>query len=159
MLDVARERSSGVRYTCLDVRAAAQNFGNNFFDCVFVFRFFANADDELRNIAADQVRKLLKPGGYLVFNNHRNYWSIPEMAKRTIGFGGGGATNAELQRLFVVRQFQRVGRYSLGVWPHGELSSFALPWRSVRRLEELNLNIMSRYHSVGYNTIWVMKKG
>ncbi len=45
------------------------------FDLITAFRFFLNAEPELRHAALKSLSPLLKEDGYLVFNNHRNQTS------------------------------------------------------------------------------------
>jgi SAM-dependent methyltransferase len=43
---------------------------------ITAFRFFGNAEDELRRSALRALYAALQPGGHFVFDNHRNPWSI-----------------------------------------------------------------------------------
>lgn len=45
------------------------------FDIITAFRFFANAEDELRDQAMRVLKEHLKPEGIIVFNNHQNHSS------------------------------------------------------------------------------------
>ena len=42
------------------------------FDLIIAFRFFLNAEPELRSAAIKAIAELLDEDGYLVFNNHQN---------------------------------------------------------------------------------------
>lgn len=158
MLSVARARGTRTAFHLMDGRGATSFFGKGYFDFVSAFRFFPNADDELRADAADQISALLRPGGWVLFNNHRNFWSTYYVARRLMNRGTEGAENQELEGLFLRRDFVRVRRYSLGVWPQSERRSLFLPWRLTGLVERLNLMAAARAHSFGYNTIWLMRK-
>jgi ubiquinone/menaquinone biosynthesis C-methylase UbiE len=54
-------------------------------ELVTAFRFFGNAEDQLRTAALHAIRRALTPGGYLVLNNHRNPWSVPALVLRAAG--------------------------------------------------------------------------
>jgi SAM-dependent methyltransferase len=54
-------------------------------ELVTAFRFFGNAEDELRMNALRAIWRCLAPGGYLVLNNHRNPWSVPALLLRAAG--------------------------------------------------------------------------
>lgn len=159
MLAVAKENCPDVHFHLLDARRTIEYFGPTCFDFVSAFRFFANADDTLRAEAAEQIAAVVKPGGWLVFNNHRNFWSSSYVAKRLASRGAGvGASNAELESLFLRRGFVRRRRYSLGIWPQSEAKAYWLPWSLTRWIERANLSATSELHSLGYNVIWLMRK-
>lgn len=46
------------------------------FDLITAFRFFPNAEPELRKDAIEALCPKLRSGGYFVFNNHRNHGSL-----------------------------------------------------------------------------------
>lgn len=158
MLEVARETYAGVRFHHADGRSAADHLGAGSFGLVTAFRFFANADHPLRESAADQIRDLVEPGGWVIFNNHRNFWSLPYVAARLVGKGGYGAENRRLEGLFTRRGFRIIERHSLGVWPQSEKKSYLAPWSVTRRLEAANLRSMSGRHTLGYNMVWLLRK-
>lgn len=54
-------------------------------DVVSAFRFFGNAQDELRRAALAAIARQLAPGGWLVINNHRNPLTLQHMAHRMAG--------------------------------------------------------------------------
>jgi SAM-dependent methyltransferase len=158
MLEVARETYAGIQFHHADGRSAARHLGTGSFGLVTAFRFFANADHPLRESAADQIRDLVEPGGWVIFNNHRNFWSLPYVAARFAGRGGFGAENRRLEGLFTNRGFHVVERHSLGVWPQSEKKSYLAPWSVTRRLEAANLRSMSTRHALGYNMVWLLRK-
>lgn len=84
-------------------------------DLVTAFRFFPNADDPLRHAALDAIHRLLKPGGYLILNNHRNSSSLHRLLtdrdRRSVGIG-----QWQLKKILRQHGFQTVRSYGIGVW-------------------------------------------
>lgn len=160
MLAIARADCSRTAFYEMDGRQALDNFGKEAFDVVSAFRFFANADPALRKDVADQISGLTKPGGHVVLNNHRSFWSVPYVAMRALGNSDGsyGARNADIENLFLQRNFSCVRRYSLGVWPQHDVRSFLLPWSTTLAIERFNMRHFSKIHTLGYNTIFVFRK-
>jgi SAM-dependent methyltransferase len=158
MLSVARSEGGGVEYEQLDGRRASQDLGSNSFDLATAFRFFPNAEPELRLDAAHQLSSLLKPGGYLLVNNHRNFWSPTYIIQRLVlSRAEGGMLNSELIKLFTSVGFEVDAHISLGVCPHTEEKS-VLPWNALRALERFNYAYFSRAHTAGYNTLFLFRK-
>lgn len=56
------------------------------FDLITAFRFFPNAEPELRDQAFAALKRLLKPGGLLVFNNHQNQTAPVRIVGTALGF-------------------------------------------------------------------------
>lgn len=160
MLALARTKCKKVAFHEMDGRQALTHFGQDAFDAVSAFRFFPNADPDLREDAADQIAGLVKPGGYVVLNNHRSYWSLSYIAMRAAGNSDGnyGTPNADIKKLFHDRGFSYARLYSLGVWPQTDFSAFLLPWPVALTLERANLRYFSRGHRLGYNTVFVFRK-
>ena len=71
MLEVARENVTRAEVIEGDLTRATVLPGREF-DLITAFRFFPNAEDQLRQDAMNALAKRLKPGGFLVFNNHKN---------------------------------------------------------------------------------------
>jgi SAM-dependent methyltransferase len=158
MLEVARAEGGGVEYVNLDVREATEELQPGSFDLATAFRFFPNADPALRLEAADQLARLVKPGGYVLANNHRNFRSPTYLIqRRLLNRPAAGMLNGELIDLFTARGFAVEAKVSLGVSPHTEEKS-VLPWPVVRAIERVNYNWFSRAHSAGYNTIYLFRK-
>jgi len=161
MLARARAKCKMVAFHEMDGRQALVHFGKDAFDVVSAFRFFPNADPALREDVADQIAGLTKPGGHVVLNNHRSFWSLSYIAMRAAGNSDGsyGTPNADIMKLFRQRGFSCERRYSLGVWPQTDFRSFLLPWSVTTAIENANRRFMARAHTLGYNTVFVFKKG
>jgi len=160
MLEQARAKCKMASFHQIDGRQALDQFGRSSFDAVSAFRFFPNADPDLREAAADQIAGLTKPGGHVVLNNHRNFWSLSYIAMRAAGNSDGsyGTPNADVMKLFLGRGFSCVRRYSLGVWPQTDFRAFFLPWSVATAIENANRRFLARAHTLGYNTVFVFRK-
>jgi ubiquinone/menaquinone biosynthesis C-methylase UbiE len=77
MLEQARVKCPGVRFVHADLTQDRSDLGD--FDLVTAFRFFGNAQPSLREAALGAVRSILRPGGYLVINSHRNPHSVASL--------------------------------------------------------------------------------
>ncbi|MBV9478297.1 MAG: class I SAM-dependent methyltransferase [Acidobacteria bacterium] len=81
------------------------------------FRFLGDAQDELRRGALKAIHDLLVPGGYFVFNNHLNPWSIHNTLLRMSGKGERvDLTWTKLRRLLREAGFKIVASYGIGFW-------------------------------------------
>lgn len=59
--------------------------GNRCFDLITAFRFFPNAEPELRQAVSQVLARHLTPRGVLVFNNHKNRNSLRGRMSRLLG--------------------------------------------------------------------------
>ena len=75
MLQVARETLPGVEIIEADL-TRDDHLGCREFDLITAFRFFPNAEPDLRRDALAAIARHLKPSGILIFNNHRNRNSL-----------------------------------------------------------------------------------
>ena len=74
------KRSSLLRTNLLN----EQPFGRFRFDLITSFRFFVNAEPELRRAALRVLVSLLADDGYLVLNNHHNRYSLRRTYQRLV---------------------------------------------------------------------------
>ncbi len=63
----------------------AQPLEQRGFDLATAFRFFGNAQDDLRRAALRAISTHLAMGGHFIFNNHRNYGSGRAILQRAAG--------------------------------------------------------------------------
>jgi cyclopropane fatty-acyl-phospholipid synthase-like methyltransferase len=61
------------------------------FDLITAFRFFPNAEEELRRKSMATLATLLADDGLLVLNNHQNKWSLRYSISRLLAFRAGEA--------------------------------------------------------------------
>jgi len=84
---------------------------------VTAFRFFGNAEDELRLSALKQIHNMLDGNGYLVLNNHRNPWSIGNVAHRIQGHKSGQDLHYfKLKSMLMKSGFKILRAVGIGVW-------------------------------------------
>lgn len=81
------------------------------------FRFFGNAQNDLRIEVLTVLNKLLKKEGYLIINNHRNPWSLRNILLRM----NGGKTDLDLtpvriNKLLIDHGFAVKKSYAIGTW-------------------------------------------
>lgn len=86
-------------------------------DLITSFRFFGNAQDELRIAVLEALNRYLVQDGYLVINNHRNPWAINSISQRLAGKGEG----IDLSYFKLKSMLQRCGfaikeTYGIGWW-------------------------------------------
>jgi SAM-dependent methyltransferase len=105
MLQMARQKLRRTKLIQADITRDAAVLGGRKFNLITAFRFFLNAEPELRTAALKALAGLLADDGYFVFNNQRNnaaplvrlkYWrshnkrnfmSMQEMHKLVNEFG------------------------------------------------------------------------
>jgi SAM-dependent methyltransferase len=83
MIDQARAKCPGTRFFLGDLTQDAMDLGQ--FDLATSFRFFGNAQDELREGAMRAVARHLVPGGHLIINSHRNPKAFYAVFERMTG--------------------------------------------------------------------------
>lgn len=81
------------------------------------FRFFGDAQDELRRGALRAIHDLLVPGGYLIINSHLNPQSLHNMLLRASHKPVHGDLRwSQLRRLLEAGGFRTVERHGIGLW-------------------------------------------
>jgi len=75
MLNIALETVKKSKIIKADI-TKKNIFNDNYFDFITAFRFFLNAQQELREDALNVISNILKEDGYFVFNIHLNKTSI-----------------------------------------------------------------------------------
>ena len=134
MLAVARERVPGVIFVGSDGRELGSVVPDASMDLVTAFRFFPNADPALRRSVTEAIAAVVRPGGHVLFNNHRNFWSSSYLARRLRRASPApGARNADLVGPFLEQGFTVVARHSLGVLPQSDEQPVPAPGRGWRR--------------------------
>lgn len=115
MLEEARRKCPKVRFVEADLTRGAIDLGQ--FDLVTSFRFFGNAQDELRHSVLHVLHHLLRDGGYLVLNSHRNPHAISAALLRLAHIDQGlDLTYFKLRRLLREHGFAIARVYPIGAW-------------------------------------------
>ncbi len=87
------------------------------FDLVTSFRFFGNAQDQLRTDVLAALFRAVKPGGYLLINNHRNSGSIRHrLLRATRQATDGGLDHSKLIGMIRAAGFQIAETHGVGAW-------------------------------------------
>ena len=122
MLDVARKNVRRSQLIEGDL-TRADLLGGRRFDLITAFRFFPNAEPELRRDAMSALAARLAPGGVLVFNNHLNRASLLRRIVRLVRGAEatrGGMWPAEAEALVASSGLRVVARYHAGLVPESE---------------------------------------
>lgn len=126
------------------------------FDLITAFRFFANAEPELRVEALRALRALLRPNGRLVFNNHEHLGSVGKRIKRLLGSGGRiGLSHQDVERLVADGGLEVERVYAIGLWPLKE----RVPRRFVSLLTRLERTAARHLNlaSIGNDLIYICR--
>lgn len=100
MMQVAREVAPGAELIEADL-TQQDVLGERRFDLITAFRFFPNAEPELRRAVLQILTRHLAPRGVLAFNNHKNRNSLRRRLSRLLGREAPGhtMTHTEVQDL------------------------------------------------------------
>jgi predicted TPR repeat methyltransferase len=100
MMEVAREGAPGAELIEADL-TQRDVLGERRFNLITAFRFFPNAEPELRLAVLRVLARHLATPGVLVFNNHKNKNSLPRRISRLLGRETPGLTmtHADVQAL------------------------------------------------------------
>lgn len=157
MLSIAKKNLKNATIICKDFRDCQHDINNNSIDIVTAFRFFSNAENDLRYSAINFLSRVIKKNGLLVCNNHRNFWSIPYTINRLLFLNGDvGMLNRTMIELANKSGFDFINSYSLGIIPQSEKRSI-FPWSFIKFIENKQFKIADK-HTLGYNTIFIFRK-
>jgi ubiquinone/menaquinone biosynthesis C-methylase UbiE len=115
MVEIARTKCHTTTFLIGDLTREPLEFGE--IDLITAFRFFGNAQQDLRKNVLVALRRKLASGGYLIFNNHRN----PAALKSYLLRMSGASENVDLD-IKKIRQllrdtgFKIVRIYGIGAW-------------------------------------------
>jgi SAM-dependent methyltransferase len=135
MIEVARKVAPGAELIEADL-TQQDVLGQRRFDLITAFRFFPNAEPELRQSVFRVLARHLAPQGVLVFNNHKNRNSLPRRISRLLGGAGtrGTMTHAEAEALVAQAALRIVEIIPLASLPVSE-KHLLLPISLVEPLE------------------------
>ena len=131
MMEIARQVAPGSDLIEADL---TQNdvLGERQFDLITAFRFFPNAEPDLRLAAFRILSRHLAPRGILVFNNHKNRNSLARRISRLLGreVAKGTMTHSEVEALVAGAGLRIVEVIPLAILPvtqnHSILPTFIL---------------------------------
>lgn len=115
MLAEARSKCPGTRFLQADLTREDVDIGE--FDLATSFRFFGNAEHDLRAAAIGAIARRVRPGGFLIVNNHRNPRALGSLIA---GLGGGhhdmDLTYRKFRRLLGDSGFRITDVRPIGFW-------------------------------------------
>lgn len=155
MLSEAKKNLTRTRLICCDLDEAEIDYEG--FEMITAFRFFCNAEPELRIKALNFVYKSLSSNGVFLFNMHNNQRSI---SNRLLSIKKGekiGVDEHEFVNQIEKSGFAIVKRWSLGIWvqDHRKYYFSNLIGASV---ENLNFRLFCKKHHFGLNNLYLCKK-
>jgi hypothetical protein len=157
MLDIAKKKCIQAKFFLFDLTKESPDLGA--FDLITAFRFFGNAQDELRLAALSALHSYLEPDGYLVLNNHRN----PNAVQNRLSSWTGGESRMDLSPAKLkcharACDFVPVDAYGIGCWSlrHRWQSWVEGPAKGVDFLERLSRHRM--FATFAPDFVMVLKK-
>jgi len=137
MVDEARAACPRTEFVIKDLTKEPHD---NEYDIVTAFRFFGNAEQELRADAFLALSRILRRGGLLVLNNHRNPYALREIA----GYLTGGTklmdlSHRKLLNLAMSSGFRLASGISIGarVFRHSMVREKVLTGKASKKFERL----------------------
>lgn len=156
MLAIAKERAPDVHFVCDDITVGG-DVQQGPFGIVTAFRFFPNAQVELRAQAMSTLARLLASDGVMVFNNHKNKTSLTyTLARLFFRRDFGEMSHAEVVSLMRSNGLREVASYHLGVFPSNDRIRL-LPLFILKRLERLFSRI-SMLRPLASNVIYLCQR-
>ena len=139
MLAEAHAKCPSAHFIEADLTTSELDIGT--FDLATAFRFFGNAQQELRIAVLHALHRLLRPKAYLILNTHRNPRSIAALLNAAAGGGDQGMDlhYSRLRRLLRTCGFEVVSSRPVGVWMFRNKFLLAADFESTRaqRLESI----------------------
>ena len=130
---------------------------NKKFNLITAFRFFPNAENNLREESLRSLLNYLENDGYLVFNNHRNINSIISILRNKLfGTKLSGMGIDEVNDLLNQNNLRIIKIYSMGLFPDSYNNKY-IPSFILFIIENIFHKIYRSKNS-GYNQIFVCQK-
>jgi ubiquinone/menaquinone biosynthesis C-methylase UbiE len=116
MIEVARGKLPSTEFHLCDLTSDELDIGT--FDLVTAFRFFGNAQQELREAALRALSQRMNPGAYLVINSHRNPRALYAIFERLTGGAPHGMDLhlRKLQKLLARHKLAIRQKRPIGAW-------------------------------------------
>lgn len=155
MLEVANAQNQNAEILQADI-TRNDALGGRRFNLITAFRFFPNAQPELRKQAMHALRAHLDDNGYMVFNNHKNTGCTRNRLARLIGRRNfKGISIADIQQLVDENDLVIIEIYSMCIFPASE-RRLILPIKILHILEIL-LRKIAPLRMLGENLIVVCR--
>ncbi len=115
MMEQARQKCKRTDFILKDI--TKNNLEIEPVNLITAFRFFGNAQDELRRVVFQSLSKLLVNGGFLILNNHRNPYSLLKMLEKlTGGKDPVDLSYYKLKKYLADAGFKIARVYGIGFW-------------------------------------------
>jgi SAM-dependent methyltransferase len=115
MLAEATKKCVRTKFICEDLTMSNSNIRD--VDLITSFRFFGNAQDELRKKALQFMSNTLRKNGYLIINNHRNPNSLRIKAAKLTGYKDeADLTYGKIKALLKEAGFSIERSHAIGWW-------------------------------------------
>jgi trans-aconitate methyltransferase len=156
MLSIARKNESSKTQFILADLTKEDALGKQRFNLITSFRFFPNAQDELRQTSMARLVSHLEKDGYLVFNNHKNYTSNLYRLARIVGKKDlGEMKNDDVLQLCESNNLKVIDTFHIGFIPSSDQFQIFPIW-ALRLIESANSKVKPlKYFS--FNVIYVCK--
>lgn len=156
MLQVAKQTTPGATLHCIDITMQEALVGRQF-DLITAFRFFPNAEAELRSAAIRRLSSLLSPSGVLVFNNHMNRSSLQRHLLALRGYrSNDGMTCEEVRELTASSGLEIAAIHPLGILPLSDKLMVG-PYAMWSGLEKLACAVV-RSETLAQDVIYVCRR-
>jgi hypothetical protein len=156
MLEIARIHCPGSEIIQADMTRTDVLVGRTF-NLITAFRFFANAEHELRLEVAGVIGRHLEGDGYFVFNNHKHTGSTRNRLAKLVGRRHyRGMSSQEVAQVLEYGGLEVVETYSLCIFPASE-KHLLLPIRCLTAIEA-QLSKCALLKSFGENIIYVCRR-
>ncbi len=127
---------------------------NRNFDLITAFRFFPNAQVELRNVVLKILSNHLKPGGLLIFNNHLNSQSLHHLTLKWLRKRQPHSMGkAEVSNMLGINNLRVLNAYPLCILPVSEARG--LPPMFIAWPIEYIYSRLQIFPNLGMNVIYV----
>ena len=131
MVELAHQKCQKAKFVITDLTGPdiAPELRGREFDVITAFRFYKNAQQELRQAATEALPQYIKPGGLFIFDLHLNTYSVMGLLAHVVRLFGGqrwlgiGALTirtislGEIRRLFKNSVFEIVDYFGMGLLP------------------------------------------
>ena len=141
MLATARAENPDLDLRRIDITRTTA-WTDETFDLVTAFRFFPNAESELRREVLHALRQVVSDGGRLVFNNHMNRESLPYRLMRMRGKEPAlpWMSHAEIAPVLEDSGWDVERTFHVGLLPSSE-NRLILPERLLTSLESMGTRL------------------
>jgi len=147
MVAEAKQKSANTEFFITDLTSSQTPVTD--VDLITAFRFFGNAEQELRQSVLNALSGIVKPGGYLIINNHRNPGSLHHRLLRLKGETSTlDLSHANLENLLQSNGFEIEKKIGVGLWVyrHALRRNTATSGSPLRYLEPLSrINFLAPY--------------